>query len=116
MRFLLVSTTLVDIILSNFHEEWILMKDKISHANQLVGTSWHVETLHKDEFDDRRHKSRCEWYDKNHCHYRSSKCIGLAHCLQYVESENNGDNRIGKVTTRAKQGSTGMDSKVKAFN
>ena len=50
-------------------------------------TGWHITTLHMSEKDDRRHKSRCIYYDKmnNYCRYRSSKCIGSAHCHQYKE-------------------------------
>ena len=59
--------------------------------NKLPGSGWHITTLHMNERDDRRHKSRCIYYSKinNHCSYRCSKCIGSAHCLKYKEQSQN---------------------------
>lgn len=53
------------------------------------GTPWHVETLHKDEDDDRRHRSRCAYYNKDHmCTYYATKCIGSNKCDAYKEKTN----------------------------
>lgn len=59
--------------------------------NELTGTSWHIGALHKT--DDRRHKSRCIYYDKStfYCTttaspYYDRKCSGSAHC-EYCNTE-----------------------------
>ena len=54
----------------------------------ITGTPWHVSTgdLAKDE---RRHRARCIHYNKEEkfCNYRSSNCVGAAHCLTYSEND-----------------------------
>lgn len=59
-----------------------------------IGTSVHVGYLHKT--DDRRHKSRCMYYDKLNkackcvkCRYYGIRCSGSAHCIWYQERRNN---------------------------
>ncbi len=53
--------------------------------NQLQGTPWHLEKVHRNEDDDRRYKGRCRHYfDSNdHCSLRSGRCMGSAHCDEY---------------------------------
>lgn len=53
--------------------------------NSMKGTPWHVETIKKEENDDRRHKSRCKYYKNNHCIYYNRICTGSAHCDIYSE-------------------------------
>lgn len=55
-------------------------------ANRLQGTPWHPEQFHRSDEDDRRYKGRCKYYkdDTGQCSYRFEKCIGSAHCLNYV--------------------------------
>lgn len=59
-------------------------------VEKMVGTPWHVERMHRQEGDDRRHKSRCEYYclGNNNCEKRHGKCIGSAHCEEYKELSN----------------------------
>lgn len=57
--------------------------------NRYTGTPWHTETLKKDEYDDRRHRSRCVYYVKQtkHCRKHIGECRGSAHCEYYEELE-----------------------------
>lgn len=61
-----------------------------SGLSRNIGTAVHVGYLHSN--DDRRHKSRCIYYDKSDklCHCGKSgcymiKCCGSAHCTGYRE-------------------------------
>lgn len=61
-----------------------------SGLSRNIGTAVHVGYLHSN--DDRRHKSRCIYYDKSdklcHCSKNSCymiKCCGSAHCTGYRE-------------------------------
>ena len=56
-------------------------------VNQMTGTPWHLETLHMNEDDERRHKSRCIHYKKanKYCTKLKTKCPGSAHCDYYKE-------------------------------
>lgn len=53
-------------------------------ASRLQGTPWHVDPVHRGEGDDRRHKSRCKFYNpvtgqcKDHW-----KCGGSRYCREY---------------------------------
>lgn len=65
-----------------------------SGLSRNIGTSVHVGYLHKT--DDRRHKSRCMYYDKLNkackcvkCRYYGIRCSGSAHCIWYQERRNN---------------------------
>lgn len=51
--------------------------------NKINGTPWHVGTLKKN--DDRRHKSRCKYYNSNNSCGYFEKCIGSSHCQYYRE-------------------------------
>lgn len=54
---------------------------------RMVGSSWHVEKMVRQEGDPRRHRSRCIYYDKknSHCPKVVGKCVGAAHCSYYEE-------------------------------
>lgn len=51
--------------------------------NKINGTPWHVGTLKMK--DDRRHKSRCKYYNPNNSCGYFEKCIGSSHCQYYRE-------------------------------
>ncbi len=55
-------------------------------VKHLAGTPWHKEQMHRQEGDDRRYKGRCKYYeyDGNGCKRRCGRCIGSAHCEEYV--------------------------------
>ena len=57
--------------------------------NRMTGTPWHIEKYTRDEFDDRRHRSRCAHYQKKDafCFRYSEKCRGSAHCPYYKERD-----------------------------
>lgn len=50
---------------------------------KINGTPWHVGTLKKN--DDRRHKSRCKYFNSNNSCGYFEKCIGSSHCQYYRE-------------------------------
>lgn len=53
-------------------------------VRNLQGTPWHVEQVHRNEGDDRRHKSRCMFYNPitKQCKDRW-KCNGSRYCRDY---------------------------------
>lgn len=53
-------------------------------VSNLQGTPWHVEQVHRKEGDDRRHKSRCLFYNPitKQCKDRW-KCNGSRYCRDY---------------------------------
>lgn len=53
----------------------------------MQGTPWHIETLKKLEDDNRRHKSRCKYYNSEKCSYYYYRCPGSAHCDVYKEND-----------------------------
>lgn len=59
--------------------------------NRMQGTPWHIERFARGEDDTRRHQSRCVYYSKKDkkCRCRSEKCIGSAHCVNYIERDKN---------------------------
>ena len=59
----------------------------MSNFKGINGTPWHIEAIGMDEDDERRHRSRCEYFQKESvfCHKRKGKCIGSAHCDYYKE-------------------------------
>ena len=68
------------------------MNDHYKKLSQDIGTPSHIDFLHKS--DDRRHKSRCIYYDKTDkkCHCGTCityklKCAGSGHCPEYREKE-----------------------------
>ena len=56
-------------------------------VSEMTGTPWHVERVHRQDGDDRRHRSRCKFYRKTkaYCVHYSEKCRGSAHCEYYEE-------------------------------
>ena len=56
-----------------------------NNLSQLEGTSWHVGYIKMSEDDERRHKSRCKYYDDGFCDYNINKCRGSSHCQHYRE-------------------------------
>lgn len=62
----------------------------MSVLNRMTGIPWHVEKYTRQEGDDRRHRSRCIYYDKKekHCSKTYSVCYGASHCNYYDELYN----------------------------
>ena len=54
-------------------------------VNQLTGTPWHKERVHRDAGDARRYKGRCAFYEyaRNYCNHYGTYCRGSAHCDKY---------------------------------
>ena len=54
-------------------------------VNQLTGTLWHKERVHRAEGDARRYKGRCAFYDYDNdsCKMYCGRCRGSAHCDHY---------------------------------
>jgi hypothetical protein len=74
-------------------------------VNKMTGTSWHLEHIHKDDIDPRRHKAKCVYYADGNCRFRIEKCIGSAHCYCYKEnplSESTIENNKNKKETPKK--------------
>lgn len=60
----------------------------MGQLERLTGVPWHVEKMIREEGDDRRHRSRCVYYQgkvDNFCSYYCEKCRGSAHCDHYKE-------------------------------
>ena len=51
----------------------------------MQGTPWHVEGMNLNEGEDRRHRSRCIYYNNHRCTSLGRKCIGSSHCPIYEE-------------------------------
>ena len=80
------------------------MKNKKQNVH--IDVPYHMDFLRKDEFDNRRHKSRCKFYNKDtkKCHCPSVmsylfKCCGAAHCEGYNEED---DEDIIKMNMKRK--------------
>ena len=56
-------------------------------VNRLTGIPWHIERYTREDGDDRRHRSRCIYYQKSdtYCSHVVGKCCGSAHCSYYTE-------------------------------
>ena len=56
-------------------------------SKELTGTPWHVEKMHRAEGDNKRHRSRCVYYnaETKQCSKLHIKCFGSAHCTSYRE-------------------------------
>lgn len=54
--------------------------------SKLQGTPWHAERVHREEGDSHRYKGRFKYYRDadNQCNRRNGKCIGSAHCDEYL--------------------------------
>ncbi len=61
----------------------------MSDLNKMTGTPWHIEKMHRQDGDERRHRSRCIYYENKSqfCKRRMLKCIGSAHCPNYKEEK-----------------------------
>lgn len=60
----------------------------MSGVQNLTGIPWHVERFEREEGDERRHRSRCRFFQGkpyNLCLYHSVRCYGSAHCENYIE-------------------------------
>ena len=53
-------------------------------SKSISGVPWHIETLKMSEDDERRHKSRCIYYDAGSCDI-NIKCYGSTTCKHYKE-------------------------------
>lgn len=67
-------------------------KNHFKKLSQDIGTPSHFDYLRKN--DDRRHKSKCVYYDKidKKCHCIKCicyllKCVGSSHCTEYREKD-----------------------------
>lgn len=54
-------------------------------VNQLTGTPWHKERVHRADGAPRRSQARCKYflYQDGHCLKRGGECMGCAHCPTY---------------------------------
>ena len=55
--------------------------------SEIIGTPVHIGFLRMAERDERRHRTRCTFYDKKekYCTYYANKCYGASHCKLYKE-------------------------------
>ena len=56
-------------------------------SQNMTGSPWHVERMHRSEGEDRRHRHKCIYYDAKtgQCSKLLIKCFGSAHCISYRE-------------------------------
>ncbi|MCH4007592.1 MAG: GreA/GreB family elongation factor [Eubacterium sp.] len=59
----------------------------MSNLSRMQGSPWHVERMERGDGDERRHRSRCIYFNKHgkHCVYYNGPCYGSAHCNYYKE-------------------------------
>lgn len=57
----------------------------MASVSEMQGVPAHLEFLHKDEDDARRHKTRCVHYKDEYCKYYKRKCYGSRFCEVYKE-------------------------------
>lgn len=50
---------------------------------QLTGTPWHVGKFTRAEGDDKRHRSRCQFFENGLCLKLERRCHGSARCDSY---------------------------------
>lgn len=85
----------------------------------LTSTPWHIERMHRQDGDKRRHRSNCKYYNKGNrrCEYRVSNCIGSAHC-SYYEDISATDDKIEKhdKTIRVQKNKAATTSYIKNKN
>ncbi len=76
----------IDILYDNYMKP---IKYKPTSMDNWMGTGYHTVYLSKNINDDRRHKSRCKYYNKKtqNCRYKGCKCTGSTYCRQYIEKE-----------------------------
>ena len=74
--------------------------------SDLYGEPWHIEHYHREEGDEKRHRSKCCYYNKEtkYCSYYLSKCYGASHCNYYKvkESLDELNKKIKKENTKTK--------------
>ncbi len=59
----------------------------MASVKEMQGIPAHLEFLHKDENEARRHKTRCVHYKDGYCKYYKRKCCGSRFCEMYKESK-----------------------------
>ena len=60
----------------------------MSGIQNLTGVPWHVECFERKDGDERRHRSRCRFFQGkpyNLCLCNFVRCHGSAHCENYIE-------------------------------
>ena len=74
----------------------------MSDLNKMAGTPWHIEKMHREEGDERRHCSRCIYYNcaEPTCKRRMLKCKGSTHCDFYTEKSVQLPKKNSPVTTK----------------
>lgn len=57
--------------------------------NKMTGSPWHTEKMTRKEGDPKRHRSKCDHYEKStgYCKKRVMRCVGSAHCDYYHSSK-----------------------------
>lgn len=76
----------------------------MTNLNQMSGTPWHINKYMRGEGDERRHRSRCIYYNKHekHCSKYYSTCYGASHC-PYYEVEEKEQYEVKKVQSKSKE-------------
>lgn len=61
----------------------------MTEISKLTGSPWHAEKMTRKEGDPRRHRAKCDHYEKStgKCKKRIMRCMGSAHCDYYHSSE-----------------------------
>ncbi len=74
-------------------------------VSNLEGTPWHVERMHREEGDERRHKKRCKHYSQkdNFCTHNILRCKGSAHCDSYVQMSDSAFKKMQTIKTVSKK-------------
>ena len=81
----------------------------MSKVNLLQGEACHLEFLHMEEGESKRHRARCIYFNKKneYCSAFCGKCRGSSHCDKYSE-------RL--VTEKSHESKRILDSELKAFS
>ncbi len=61
---------------------------------RLTGVPWHIERYTRPEGDERRHRSRCAYYQSflnGRCKKYRERCRGASHCQYYRENNEEDD-------------------------
>ncbi|MGN0114943.1 MAG: hypothetical protein ACI396_06410 [Acutalibacteraceae bacterium] len=89
----------------------------MSDFKKINGTPWHVGTIKKAEYDDRRHRSRCAFYNSENkrCTKYVGSCRGSAHCPSYKECLSDKEKSIALAShTKNNTDSTDYECRVNA--
>ncbi len=76
-------------------------------VNQLAGTPWHLEKVQREDGDERRYKTYCEYYEMKgkRCRKYNEPCRGSAHCQYYVRtSEEEHQRRLKQLKPKKNAG------------